>query len=81
MNKSLNPEKAVISTGGSRCLLHRGNGTFIRNSNNSLFKIRLYSLERRLGNLKQRGVVLKEGQTLKDLYDERCPLYENMLIL
>ena len=21
-------------------------------------------------------VVLKEGQTLKDLYDERCPLYE-----
>jgi len=30
----------------------------------------------RLGNIKQRGVVLKKGQTLKSLYDERCPLYE-----
>ena len=28
------------------------------------------------GNLKGRGVVLKEGQTLKDLYDERSKLYE-----
>ena len=23
-----------------------------------------------------RGVAMKEGQTLKDLYDERVPLYE-----
>lgn len=29
-----------------------------------------------LGNLKDRGVVLKEGQTLKGLYEERTPLYE-----
>ena len=33
-------------------------------------------LAKRLGNLKGRGVVLKEGQTLKDLYDERSKLYE-----
>ena len=32
-------------------------------------------LAKRLGNLKGRGVVLKEGQ-LKDLYDERSKLYE-----
>ncbi|MBP5305183.1 MAG: shikimate kinase, partial [Lachnospiraceae bacterium] len=25
---------------------------------------------------KKRGVVLKEGQTLRDLYNERHPLYE-----
>ncbi len=30
----------------------------------------------RLGDLRQRGVALKEGQTLMDLYEERCPLYE-----
>ena len=24
----------------------------------------------------KRGVVLKNGQTLQDLYEERCPLYE-----
>ena len=30
----------------------------------------------RLGDLKKRGVALKEGFTLKDLYEERTPLYE-----
>ena len=34
------------------------------------------SLSKRLGNLRGRGVLLKEGQTLKDLYEERVPLYE-----
>ena len=33
-------------------------------------------LNRRLSNLIGRGVVLKKGQTLKDLYEERAPLYE-----
>ena len=30
----------------------------------------------RIADTKKRGVVLRDGQTLKDLYDERCPLYE-----
>ena len=30
----------------------------------------------RLGDLTQRGVSIKEGQTLLDLYNERIPLYE-----
>ena len=34
------------------------------------------SLAKRLGNLEKRGVLLKEGQTLKSLYEERVPLYE-----
>ena len=34
------------------------------------------AIENRLGNLKKRGVLLKEGQTLKSLYEERVPLYE-----
>ena len=29
-----------------------------------------------LGDLNKRGVVLKDGSTLWDLYQERCPLYE-----
>lgn len=33
-------------------------------------------IETRLGDLNERGVVLKEGQDLKLLYEERCPLYE-----
>ena len=33
-------------------------------------------IERRLSNLATRGVALRPGQTLRDLYDERTPLYE-----
>ena len=39
-------------------------------------KQNLRVLQRRLRNLKGRGVVLKEGQTLADLYKERTVLYE-----
>ena len=39
-------------------------------------KISLKSLKERLGDVKSRGVVLKEGQTLDDLYEERVALYE-----
>ncbi len=38
--------------------------------------IRLYQLERRLKNIKTRGVAMNIGQTLRDLYCERTPLYK-----
>ena len=31
---------------------------------------------RRLGDIAARGVVLKNGFTLRDMYNERVPLYE-----
>ena len=34
------------------------------------------TINKRLNNAKNRGVVLREGQTLKDLYDERVQLFE-----
>jgi shikimate kinase len=39
-------------------------------------QVSLRTLKKRLGNLEKRGVVLKDGQTLTDLYGERIPLYE-----
>ena len=33
-------------------------------------------IEKRLSDIRGRGVVLRKGQTLKDLYDERTVLYE-----
>ena len=33
-------------------------------------------VEQRLGDLNARGVTLQPGQTLRDLYEERTPLYE-----
>ena len=39
-------------------------------------KLGYKALARRLGNLKNRGVVLRPGQTLRMLYEQRIPLYE-----
>ena len=39
-------------------------------------KLSLESIAERLGDLKQRGVALKDGYGLKELYEERVPLYE-----
>ena len=76
VNKSLNTEKTVIATGGSvvygkEAMEHLSQiGTIV------YLELDLPALSRRLGNLEKRGVVLKNGQTLKDLYNERTPLYK-----
>ena len=39
-------------------------------------KLSCESIAARLGDLRKRGITLREGQTLQQLYDERVPLYE-----
>ena len=76
VNASIQAEETVIATGGSvvycpEAMEHlKSIGTVV------YLKLSLEPLSRRLGNLKGRGVRLKEGQTLEDLYRERTPLYE-----
>lgn len=76
VNKSLSPNRAIIATGGSviygkQAMEHLSSiGTVV------YLELELPALSRRLGSLKKRGVVLKDGQTLKDLYFERTPLYK-----
>ncbi|WP_300774896.1 shikimate kinase [uncultured Acetatifactor sp.] len=75
-NASLNPRKSVIATGGSviygpRAMEHlREIGTVV------YLKLPLEEVAERLGDLNARGVTLRPGQTLADLYAERVPLYE-----
>lgn len=76
INASIDAKNAVIATGGSviygkEAMEHLSKiGTVV------YLQLELPALSRRLGSLKKRGVVLKEGQTLKNLYNERIPLYE-----
>ena len=76
VNASIETDRTVIATGGSviygaKAMEHLHSiGTVV------YLKLSYEDLAKRLGNLKGRGVVLKEGQTLKDLYDERSKLYE-----
>lgn len=76
INAGLNAENAVVATGGSvvygkEAMEHlREIGTII------YLYLPYEEIKRRLHDIKGRGVVLKEGQTLKDLYEERTRLYE-----
>ena len=76
VNAGLQTERSVIATGGSvvygeEAMHHlREIGTVI------YLKLPYKNLTRRLGNLHNRGVVLRDGQTLRDLYEERSVLYE-----
>lgn len=76
INASLAFEKAVIATGGSvvygeKAMRHlRGCGTVV------YLQLSYATIEERLGDLNERGVAVKENQTLLSLYQERIPLYE-----
>ena len=76
INTGLTCEKSVISTGGSAVYGKNAMAHLKKISTVVYLKLPYEKVEKRLGNLKDRGVALKEGQTLKDLYEERCPLYE-----
>lgn len=68
-------DKSVIATGGSviygsdamRHLKNIASVVYLEQD----FKV----ISERLKDIKNRGVVLREGQTLSDLYKERSPLY------
>ena len=73
---SLSMQGFVLATGGSvvystRAMMHlKQNGFLI------FLKLDFREIKRRVRNIRGRGVVLRPGQTLHDLYEEREPLYE-----
>ena len=76
VNASIRAEKTVIATGGS--VIYGSDAMEHLKEIGAVVYLKLDydTLDSRLGNLKGRGVVLKDGQTLQDLYNERIPLYE-----
>lgn len=76
VNRDVNPEKAVISPGGSVVYCKEAMEHFKEIGAIVYLKVSYETINRRISNAKNRGVVLKEGQTLKDLYDERTALFE-----
>ena len=73
--KSINQKGYLIATGGSAVYGFEGMDHLRENSLIIYLHLGLEELTHRLGNLQNRGVVLKPGQTLADIYDERLPLY------
>ena len=73
---SLDIRGTVIATGGSvvyseKAMAHlRSLGKII------YLRLSYEEMEKRIKNITTRGIVLKEGETLLDMYNERAPLYE-----
>ena len=76
VNASLNVKRTIIATGGSAVYGKEAMEHLKEIGEVVYLKADYATIKKRLGNLEKRGVALKEGQTLKDLYEERCALYE-----
>lgn len=76
VNKNLTVENTVIAPGGSIIYCKEAMDHFKETGLIIYLRISLEELSRRLGDLKERGVALRDGMSLKDLYEERVPLYE-----
>lgn len=76
INASLDYHKAVIATGGSAvygvdAMEHlKSIGTVV------YIELSYEALCERIGDLTERGVSIRVGQSFRDLYEERVPLYE-----
>lgn len=72
-----NPIKhLIVSTGGSAVYSEKGMLHLASLGKIIYLKYDFETIRLRLGDFSSRGVVLKEGTTLLDLYTERCALYE-----
>ena len=73
---SLHARNAVIATGGSVVFSGRAMEHLKRDGVVLYLAISFEEMARRLNNITTRGIVLHAGQSLRDMYNERVPLYE-----
>ena len=76
VNAGIQAEGAVIATGGSAVYGAEAMEHFRQTGTVVYLRLTYEKLKKRLGNLRGRGVVLRKGQTLHDIYRERSVLYE-----
>lgn len=72
---SLHRQDTVIATGGS-VVFSRLAMKHLKSQGVVVYlKISFEEMEKRLSNITTRGIVLSRGETLREMYDERIPLY------
>jgi len=73
---SLHCHHAVIATGGSVVFSEEAMEHLTKDGVVVYLKISFEEMEKRLKNITTRGIVLRAGQSLFDMYTRRIPLYE-----
>lgn len=76
INSEINTDRTVIATGGSVVYGKEAMEHYKEIGKVVYLKVSFETLKKRLHHAKQRGVVMKDGQTLESLYEERVALYE-----
>jgi len=76
INAGIEAEKTVIATGGSVVYGAEAMEHYKNIGRVVYLKVEMDVLMKRLKNVKQRGVVMRPGQSLISLYNERSTLYE-----
>lgn len=76
VNACIQVENTVIATGGSVVYGARAMEHFKKIGLIVYLKLPFETIEERLGDIKGRGVSIRDGETLFSLFLERVPLYE-----
>ena len=76
VNATLIPHNTVIATGGSAVYGTRAMEHFKQIGTVVYLKASYETIEKRIRNFATRGIVIPEGQTFRDVYNERTALYE-----
>lgn len=76
VNAGIEAENSVISPGGSVVYCEEAMRHYKEIGIIVYLKASYQTIKRRIRNPKKRGVVLRGGQTLRDLYNERVPYFE-----
>lgn len=76
INAEVQAKRSVIAPGGSVIYCENAMKHYKEIGIIVYLKASFETISKRLGNAKKRGVVLKENQTLEELYHERAVLFE-----
>ena len=74
--KSIQGRHSIVATGGSAVYGPEAMAHMAQLGSRVYLKLSSEIIEGRIGNLSTRGVVIREGETIGELYQERAPLYE-----
>lgn len=73
---SLDFSNTIIATGGSAVYSEKAMKHLKENGTVVYLHVDCSEIEKRVTNITTRGIVLKNGRTLADAYEERKPLYD-----